>query len=309
MTERTADRAVRCAPVSVRRGEPLHATASRVRRWLVIEQPGPWGHTALLESRLDPTVARSLQSLGKRHGVRILLARRPGDRDTPDGRQVYLAHTSPSGGWIEQLTCETADLADIDLSVLRSSTAPELGAPGPTSLTLVCTNGKHDPCCADLGRPVARALADAEVPDVWECSHIGGDRFAANVVSLPLGVYLGRVPPDRAAPIVQDLAAGVLDLDHYRGRSCYPTIVQSAELAVRQHLDERRIDGVLLESSTLDHDELSATFRHTGGLVDVKVRRRRADEAPLTCSGGTGRPWAYSLLELRTRTTSTSDWS
>ena len=301
MTERTADRVLRCAPVSVKRGEPLHATASRVRRWLVIEQPGPWGRTALLESRLDPIVARSLHAQGERHGVRILLARRTGHRDIPDRRQVYLAHTSPVGSWIEQLTCEMADLADIDLSVLRSSAAPELGAPGPTPLTLVCTNGKHDPCCADLGRPVARALNDAEVPDVWECSHIGGDRFAANVVSLPLGVYLGRVPPDLAAPIVQDLAAGVLDLDHYRGRSCYPTIVQSAELAVRQHLDERRIDGVVLESSTLDGDDLNATFRHTNGLVDVRVHRRRVDEAPLTCSGGTGRPWGYSLLDIRAR--------
>ncbi len=295
------DANVRCAPLSVRRGEPLHATASRVRRWLVVEQPGPWGRTALVESRLDHQVARALQSHGKRHGVRILLARRTGHRQTPDHRRVYLAHTAPEGGWIEQTTCREADLADLDLSVLRSPESPGVGERGPAALTLVCTHGRHDACCANEGRPVARALAAADAPDVWECSHIGGDRFAANVVSLPSGIYLGRVPPDRAAPIVADLAAGLLDLDHYRGRSCWPTIVQFAELAARRALGERRIDGPTLERSSVDGDELAATFRRDTDVVDVRVRRRRADPARLTCSGGTGRPWSYELLDVSLR--------
>ena len=34
--------------------------------------------------------------------------------------------------------------------------------------------------------------------DVWECSHLGGDRFAANVVVLPHGFYYGQVPGDGA---------------------------------------------------------------------------------------------------------------
>lgn len=274
------------------------ATASRVRRWLVVEQPGPWGHRALLDSRLDERVALSLQSHGKRHGVRILLARRTGIRTAPERRRVYLAHTAPVGGWIERLELDLDELARLDLSVLRSAERPGLGEPGPSSLALVCTNGKHDACCADFGRPVARALKAAELPDVWECSHIGGDRFAANVVSLPSGVYLGRVPPERAADIVRDLAAGVIDLDHYRGRSCYPTIVQAAELAARREVDERRVDAITLVESTLDDDELHATFEHSTGAVDVRVRRRRADRATLTCAGGTGRPWAYDLLDV-----------
>jgi hypothetical protein len=235
------DDRLRCASVSVRRGEPLHATASRVRRWLVVEQPGPWGRDALLESRLDPVVARILRAHGRRHGVRILLARRPGWRGATDHRSVFLARTDPDGGWIERLDLDDGALVGLDLGVLGSSEPPGAGEPGPGALTLVCTNGRHDPCCADLGRPVIRSLADAGVADVWECSHIGGDRFAANVVTLPSGVYLGRVPADRAVTIVRELRAGVIDLDHYRGRSCYPTLVQAAELAARRELDERGI--------------------------------------------------------------------
>jgi hypothetical protein len=57
--------------------------------------------------------------------------------------------------------------------------------PGEVSeepIYLVCTHGRHDACCAVRGRPVAAALAAAYPERTWECSHIGGDRFAANVV-------------------------------------------------------------------------------------------------------------------------------
>ena len=57
----------------------------------------------------------------------------------------------------------------------------------------VCTHGRHDACCAERGRPVAAALAAAHPEQTWEVSHIGGDRFAANVLVLPDGLYYGRV--------------------------------------------------------------------------------------------------------------------
>src|SRR4029079_18832655 len=100
-------------------------------------------------------------------------------------------------------------------------------------LLLVCTNGKHDACCANEGRPVIRSLVAAVVPDVWETLRVGVDRFAANVVALPWGVYLGRVKPEEAPAVAEDLRAGLVDLDHYRGRSCHSSVVQAADLAVR----------------------------------------------------------------------------
>jgi hypothetical protein len=291
---------LRCASESVGRGEPIEATASRVRRWLVLEQPGPWGHDALLQSRLDHEIAHTLRSRATRHGVRIVLARRPGWPAATDTRRVFLAHTRPEGGWMESLTCDDEALMSLDLSVLRSRTAPQVGSPCEHPIVMVCTNGRHDACCADLGRPVVRALLESGATDVWECSHIGGDRFAANLVALPSGVYLGRVPPDRAVATVADLAAGVIDLDLYRGRSCHPTLVQAAEISVRRRVGERRVDGLILESVTqVDDDEVVARFRHADRTVTARVRRRRSETAPLTCAGGTGRPWSYEVLDVR----------
>lgn len=144
---------VRCAPESRSRDEPLHGTASRVRRWLVLEQTGPWGREALLESRLDQEVAHGLRSVGRRLGLRVLLARLPGREDSGEGtRRVYLAHTGRDHSWIEQVDVEDPlEVLRLDLEALASAEAPGAGTPGPPSVHLVCTNGRHDPCCADFG--------------------------------------------------------------------------------------------------------------------------------------------------------------
>ena len=88
------------------RGKPVMATASRVERCLLVEQPGAWGREALLESHLDPLVARALQAHGRRHGVRILLIRRTGEHapaaEPPATPPLYLANTALEIGWIER---------------------------------------------------------------------------------------------------------------------------------------------------------------------------------------------------------------
>lgn len=291
----------RCAAESLSRDEPLHGTASRVQRWLVLEQPGPWGREALLESRLDHEVAHGLRSVGRRLGLRVLLTRLPGRAHSGERtRRVYLAHSGRHHSWIEQVDVEDPrEVLGLDLDALASTEAPGVGAPGPAAVHLVCTNGRHDPCCADFGRPVVRALHAAGTPEVWESSHVGGDRFAANIVCLPLGVYFGRVEPDTAAQLLADYARGLLDLDRYRGRSCFPPLVQSAEVYVRRELDERRIDALSLVSSERRGDELTVRFDHTGGPVQAIVARERGNEVPMTCHGGNGHPWQYVLRSLQ----------
>jgi hypothetical protein len=292
---------VRCAVESGGRGEPLHGTASRVRRWVLVEQPGPWGREALTESRLDELVGQQLRAASRRLGLRVLLVRLPQRSTSGDEtRRVYLAHTGRDRSWIEALdVADAGEIPRLDLEALASPEPPGIGAPGPALVSLVCTNGKHDPCCADFGRPVVRALQDAGVPDVWESSHVGGDRFAANVVCLPLGVYFGRVEPDGAEAVLAGLRAGRIDLDHYRGRSCFPPLVQSAEVFARRELDERGVDALRVVTSEPGDGVLHVRLSHvSGATVEVVVARERADEVPLTCHGAPGRPWRYVLRSL-----------
>lgn len=274
-------------------------TASRVRRWLVIEQPGPWGREALLESRVDAAAARAIASNAKASDARVLLVRHLGaDRTGP--RSAFLVRSDRVHRWIEHIEfSDPSELAALDLGVLGGDERPGIGEQGPANLALVCTNGRHDPCCADFGRPVVRALRDAGV-EVWESSHVGGDRFAANLVCLPTGVYFGRVAPEHAARILREHEEGVLDLDCYRGRSCYPPVMQAAEIFARRELGERRLDALHFAPAALDGDEALVVLLHADGReVRVRVARERGAPEALTCHDlSESPPWHHRLVSI-----------
>ncbi|WP_324278249.1 sucrase ferredoxin [Blastococcus brunescens] len=132
--------------------------------------------------------------------------RRPGDRLADSGRRWAYADSRPGreGLWWSVRTT--------DADLLTAPWDGSVGEPAPGPTYLVCTHGGHDACCALRGRPLARALPTPGPADVWECSHLGGDRFAANVLVLPHGFYYGQVPGDGA-----DLVAA-----HTRGRWPFP---------------------------------------------------------------------------------------
>jgi hypothetical protein len=289
------------------RGEPLAGTASVVRAWALVEQPGPWGPDALTQSRLDPDLGRALAARGRRVGVRVLLVRRPDwlhHLDGPPPRRCYVAHTGATGSWARALDGTAADLLDLDWSLLRRPTPPPIGAPVEAPLLLVCTHGRHDRCCADFGRPLVRALHADGIDEVWESSHVGGDRFAANLVALPGGLYFGRLQPEEGPGVVRALADGQLSLRHYRGRCCYPPDVQAAEVAVRAAVDWTALEGpALVELDRPDENRLATMWALPDGrTARVGVRRRRAPAVPLTCHADLpSQPWAYGVDEVEVR--------
>ncbi len=101
---------------------------------------------------------------------------------------------------------------------------------------LVCTNGARDPCCAIRGPAVAAALERVRPGQVYECSHLGGHRFAANVLVLPDGLCFGRLDSRTAVALVEELEAGRLPLDHLRGRTALGPEQQAAEILLRREL-------------------------------------------------------------------------
>jgi hypothetical protein len=287
-----------CAIESSQRGEPIFATASRVRRWLLIEQPGAWGEHALRESQLPSGVAAALAERARVAGVRVLLVRDRG-HEVSGSRAAMLVRSDRVHRWVERIPFDDAEaLLDLDLMTAHGDEPPGIGDPVESTVFLVCTNGKHDPCCADLGRPVLRALRDAGV-EVWESSHVGGDRFAANVVCLPTGIYFGRVEPEEAAALLRAHDDGVLDLDRFRGRSCFPPLVQAAEVFARRALEERGLHALHLDHWARSGDQAAVvTFTRGGERLRLTVSRQRGAPELLTCRAATDRPWSYQLDEL-----------
>lgn len=289
-------------PCSVRSAaleEPVLGTASIVHSWLLIEQPGSWGPEALFESRLPVTVAREVVTQAERHGVRVLLIRRP-DRTRITRRHCFAMHSRRPAPWIEQrFIDDPAELLDIDFAALGEGRRFGFGADRHEPLYLVCTNGRHDPCCAQFGRPVLRALASDRV---WESSHLGGERFAGNLVCFPHGLYLGRVDPLNAAALVAGYEAGTIDLDHYRGRAGDPFVVQAAEFFLRRAQGLVGVDDVVPAGRTrLGGGLVAVEFSIVAGpRFEVHVAVRRAPDArPLTCTASTAqRPPTYELVDL-----------
>src|ERR1700741_5330222 len=101
-------------------------------------------------------------------------------------------------------TTEVADSGVVLSDLLPSALCAlpsEVRLPSETPLVLVCTHGQRDSCCGRRGFPLYDALRTPTSLDVWQCPHIGGDRFAANAVVLPWGLSYGPVEPRDAGAL------------------------------------------------------------------------------------------------------------
>lgn len=275
MTEST------CALTARALGEPLRGTAPIARGWLCIEDPGPWGRDALASGTIPPRVAAALADRAEALPVRIQTIRRNG-RGRDGGRQVLLAHAGPGRPWLRRLRIDRdEELLDLDLGVLADPEAPPLGDQVDDAVFLVCTHARRDRCCAVWGRPVAATLAGALGDNVWETSHVGGHRFAGNVVVLPHGLVYGQVDPEGALALAQAHRRGLIDLPHLRGRSSLDRFAQAAEWYLRDRLAVRELDAVAVTAAVGDGVERSVTAAVAGrtfalGLARVPLAADRA---------------------------------
>ena len=294
-----------CSAISLAWGEPMYATASVVRNWLLIEHPGAWGPVALTESGLPLHLSDGLSTLAEEHGIRVLLLRRP-VRPSDASRQCFVAHTGRHNRWIEErVVTDLDELLAIDFSPIRHGHRVGFGDLRREPLYLVCTNGRHDQCCANLGRPLARALHGRREGMVWESSHFGGDRFAGNLVCFPHGLYFGRLGPEDAGGVVEAYERGVVDLDHYRGRAGEPFATQAAEHFLRVREQLVGVDDLRATSHRRQGDGIvEVGFDGPGGRsYDVRVQvMPAAHPRQLACHSTTeARPPTYALVDMNGR--------
>jgi len=209
------------------RDETIVATASQVRAWLLVEVTGPWGRDAIAESELGPYAPKVWREALRRHGIRIVAIRRsvrpPADHGHHRLRLVHVV--APQVGQ-DEVVARRRVIDDFHEVVRVTESLAGGGQVGDDwerdsdRYVLVCTNGRHDSCCATFGRPLVRALRESRwAAQVWECSHVGGDRFAANIVLLPDSLYFGDVDEAAAARLLAAHDEGRLDLASFRGRS------------------------------------------------------------------------------------------
>ncbi len=280
-----------CSEVSAENREPLVATASRIDHWLLVEYRGVWPRGPLAGSGLAEEVKAHLaRQLGALARSRFLFIRRPDRRHQP--RLVCFFGTSRerASSFFRIEVDEHERLLDLDLAAAATGDG-SIGEPVDHPLLIVCTHGKRDRCCALYGRPLYDALRDqADETWVWQASHVGGDRFAGNLVCLPEGLYYGRVAPADVWSLLDEHLAGRIDLDRFRGRCCYPFPAQAAEQAIRVETGLRGIDDLeLAGSEARGNDAWRVRFveRASGRAHERRVTEEEGQLTYLTCSAAT----------------------
>ncbi len=290
-----------CSSCSLAHDEDPGGSASRQRFWLLVEQPGAWGRNALLESKLPAEVAAALDERRRAAHVRVVLIRRGPGVEVPDERRwAFVRATADRPAMGGGTFRDPQELLDLDLEALVDP-ATELPAAQSEPLLAVCTHGRHDRCCADNGRPVARHLRQSGA-DAWECSHVGGDRFAANVVSFPHGLFHGRVTAASAVPLLHTYQQGQIHPAGFRGRGAYSPAAQQAEIVLRHRLDDWDVDSLRLGRHTHDGDRHTVAFTSADGAThEVVVDVGLADEPRLLSCGNEklGQPRTFNLVDIR----------
>ena len=284
--ERATRRRPFCADLSRAGAEPLGATASRIENWILVEYRGAWRRDVLGGSLLSPGLKTHLREhLELLRPARLLFVKQP-ERRAESGRRVFLASTAPGAGRLLGLEVEHQDdLRDVDLAGVLSR-GGEPFHPIADPVLVVCTHGKRDRCCARYGRPLYDALrAAAPRSEVWQSTHVGGDRFAGNVVALPQGTFHGRVEPGDVPGLLKAMARGRVDLHRYRGRSAYSFATQAAERELREREGLLGLDDlVLLGSEHTGNDTWRVRFRTPDNATHrLDVAAELGDPELLTC--------------------------
>lgn len=275
-----------CAAVARMLGADPGGTATVMSSWLLIEQPGPWPAGALEETVAGILSDERIAAL-RSMGLRPLLIRRPGrQRREQRPRTVFVGSGRPGSRWLERIELdELADVAALDLEAVARGHGGH-GEPVDGPMFLVCTHGAKDMCCAVLGRPVAATLAENHPSRCWEVSHVGGDRWAGNLLVVPDGQLHGQLAPNEAALVAKAAMAGQVRPDFLRGRTSAPTQwEQYAEIAVRRHTGLDGVDDVLALDSTEDGAEHRVVVSAGRQRYEVVVRGRATSAAEVSrCS-------------------------
>jgi len=299
--EQTEPAGLRCAPAYLASGLPIIGSApSEMAGWILLEHPGPWP-----KKGLPGDIDADLRSWLDGRPERVQLIHRVERRSSRSTRRVYV-----SAGFDVLAKIELPSLDDLSRhldAIEAAQAATAAGAPTipdvfetvPQPPLLVCTQGRRDICCAQWGRPAAVALVKEFGSDrVWETNHLGGHRFAANLVVPPAALYHGQIEPDRIVELVHELLAGRLPLTTLRGRAGLASVGQAAEYFARRDLGLVGIGEVV----DVTPAETSGSWRV--GLADgrafvVDVASAVGPELPSSCGADPEPQARFDLVALR----------
>ena len=294
-----------CAEESRAVAENLAGTFKPADTFFLIESSlpdyGGWNGDAVKSAASGGPFAPCLAHLQSAPRAKALFIRKPQSQ----GKNFYIVLTNQEQPKLYHTRlADTDELLQLDISSLAADATPRINGRAMDEideLYTVCTNGRHDPCCAAHGTPVYHELAaQAGHERVWQTTHIGGHRMAATLIAFPAGIVYGHVDPSDVEALVTNQRAGYLLTHKYRGRGAYAgqaldaaahQAAGAAEAIIREGARLYRLDDLRLrEVNDLGADRRRVTFLDAdGGLHCAEVTTGMS--APrLTSCGDTPKP-------------------
>jgi (2Fe-2S) ferredoxin len=150
---------------------------------------------------------------------------------------------------------------------------------------------------------VGRVLSEHWPEAVWECAHVGGDRFAANVVVAPDGVYYGGLDAESSITTLQEHLAGRIHAEHLRGyTNLFPSQQAAVAAVLRRFGPAGQKDYMVAETSRHgDHWRIRITGRPPHPpILDVELEAHRTPTHQLTCRApATSSATVYEPISIR----------
>lgn len=285
-----------CSDSARDRGDPMFGTASAGNKWVLLEMSGAWGPSAFLESPriLDPRLGRAIVRRVETERMRIVAIRRPGRRPSVPRWRWFIVDARPGSETVHHGEV-TSPAEYLDLALDGTD-----GERSDDPLVAVCAHGKHDQCCAVRGRAATAAIA-AEYPEwTWECSHLGGDRFAATMILFPHGLCYGAVDSaDEPSAIVRRYTHGRLDNEFLRGRTSLPHAVQAAQYFVRRATGDDRIDALSPVDVRRGDHQIEVVLSGPDGPIGVTLAEHMSDPLHSTCAASVaGRVRQFVMVRM-----------
>lgn len=277
-----------CALQPLQVGQPIYGTATAEKTvWLLLEYPQSWTDRVAENNSLPADVQLWLQQQLKTFPfARLLFIKNKSS--SRHGRRFFVGLAEEQEQRLYRFDLAADDeLLSLDIKHILTDPERYRSRRVTDPQYLVCTNGKRDRCCSKFGLPIYRALRKA-VPDpdqVWECSHLGGHRYAAVTAMLPAGVTYRLMHPEReVVPFVTAAQANQLWLQGFRGRSCHAPVVQAADYFLRRQTGILEIDAFTFIGEAASGQNTLVTFRENNRDLTHAVEVNVGKTEPLLSS-------------------------
>ncbi|MFT4092659.1 MAG: sucrase ferredoxin [Niabella sp.] len=279
MKETTEKEVFFCSAASRYFKESLAGTAANSKAFILIEYSNPFPEK-IIDALFDKAWLKNIQLLAKSLKGKVLLIRNR--KSNFKDCKIIFVDCSRSQYFTIQTTVEACTAVDVAAHISSAETSWQTDP-----FFLICTNGKKDKCCAKFGFPVFKFFEsfNADV-NVWESSHVGGDRFAANVVAMPFGIYYGHVAVEDVGHIMVRTLLRKIYKNKYRGMCRRSFYEQAIECHLRDYLQNYDIDFEINTKLLEHHDDLykvNVTTSNNGHYIMEIIRETIPYPHYLTC--------------------------